>query len=116
MSRPNLSADLRQQVLERARAQCEYCRFPQRFALAPHVIDHIIAYKHGGATTLDNLALACPLCNQHKGSDIASLDPLTGQLTALFHPRRDVWREHFTLTGNRLTPLTASGRVTAALL
>jgi 5-methylcytosine-specific restriction endonuclease McrA len=28
---------------------------------ALHTIDHIIAEKHGGATTADNLALACTL-------------------------------------------------------
>jgi hypothetical protein len=68
-----------------------------------------VAEKHGGKTDADNLALACVLCNQHKGSDLSSIDPLTGALVPLFNPRRDRW-------GNRIEPLTPVGRVTARLL
>jgi len=31
---------------------------------------------------IDNLALCCTVCNRFKGSDIASVDPDTGQVTA----------------------------------
>lgn len=79
-------------------------------------MDHIIAQKHGGDTILDNLALCCRLCNQHKGSDIASLDPADGALTPLFHPRREIWRDHFLLRGGIIIPRTSVGRVTARLL
>jgi hypothetical protein len=41
-----------------------------------------------------------------KGSDIASLDPLTGELVPLFNPRRDSWPDHFRLDGPILEPLT----------
>jgi 5-methylcytosine-specific restriction endonuclease McrA len=60
-------------------------------------MEHVIAEKHGGTTTADNLALACPYCNRAKGSDLGSLDPETGQLTPFFNPRIDVWQEHFLL-------------------
>jgi HNH endonuclease len=41
----------------------------------PHEADHVIAEKHGGATSADNLAWACFYCNRFKGSDLASVDP-----------------------------------------
>lgn len=76
----------------------------------------IISQKHGGPTKPDNLALSCALCNKHKGSDLASLDPDTGNIVALYHPRRDQWVEHFQLSNHRFIPLTATGRVTIRLL
>lgn len=78
MSRTYISATLRRTVSDRAQNCCEYCLIPEMLALASHQVDHIIAEKHGGATTTENLALSCPLCNQAKGSDIASIDPDTG--------------------------------------
>ena len=35
------------------------------------------------------------VCNRRKGSDIASIDPETGQLTPLFHPRVDRWDDQY---------------------
>ena len=35
----------------------------------------LISEKHGGSTSLDNLALWSTTCNRRKGSDIGSLDP-----------------------------------------
>lgn len=34
----------------------------------------------------------------------------------LFHPRRDIWTEHFIWGGPRIKALTSIGRVTAELL
>jgi hypothetical protein len=82
----------------------------------PHEPDHIIALKHGGATSSANLAYACFDCNRAKGSDIASLDPATGALTALYDPRRQSWSEHFRFIGPIIEPRTATGRVTVMLL
>ena len=50
---------LRRFVRERARECCEYCLIPERFTLATHWIDHIVAEKHGGLTEDSNLALCC---------------------------------------------------------
>jgi hypothetical protein len=83
---------------------------------APHEIDHVIAFKHGGPTELDNLALSCALCNQHKGSDLTSIDPDTGQIVALFHPRQMEWTDHFQWEDAVLVPLSPTGRVTVQLL
>ena len=80
-----IDTDLRALVRSRARGRCEYCRISARFTLAEHEIDHVIAVKHGGETADHNLALCCTICNRFKGSDIASLDPESGQLTPLFN-------------------------------
>jgi hypothetical protein len=107
---------LRRLVRARAAECCEYCLVPERFTLATHWVDHIVAEKHGGQTEEANLALSCVLCNQRKGSDLTSIDPQTGQITPLFHPRRDQWFDHFRLVGARIEPLTPTGRVTVRLL
>lgn len=119
MSRTYIRVALRQQVIDRAKNCCEYCRISQNDIFFSFEVDHIIAEKHGGSTTASNLCLSCPDCNAFKGSDIASVDWSKDEsIVPLFHPRRDTWDEHFrldTLTG-KLLPLTAAGRVTAHLL
>jgi len=111
-----IPAPLRQQVHDRANGQCEYCLTPQTAALVSPEIDHIVARKHGGETEADNLALACTLCNKYKGSDLTSIDPDSGQITPLFHPRRQRWADHFRLENARIVSLTATGRATVNLL
>jgi hypothetical protein len=107
---------LRHQVIERAKGCCEYCLLHQDDNVFSHEIDHIVAEKHHGETVLDNLCLSCLDCNRHKGSDLTSIDLQTGAVVLLFHPRRDNWSEHFRLDGAKITPLTATGRVTVFLL
>lgn len=68
---------LRRQVQERAKGRCEYCLVHEADMYYPHEADHVIAEKHGGPTSLDNLAWACFYCNRFKGSDLASVDPTT---------------------------------------
>ncbi|MDX2096131.1 MAG: HNH endonuclease signature motif containing protein [Leptolyngbyaceae cyanobacterium bins.59] len=116
MSTTYISASLRRLVYDRANGACEYCFIPEIAAFASHEIDHIVAEKHGGLTQEDNLALSCTLCNKYKGTDLASIDPETGEITPLYHPRRDCWSEHFSLTGAVFIPLTPVGRVTVRLL
>lgn len=107
---------LRRLVRERANDRCEYCLFHERYAVKRHEIDHIYAEKHGGETLDSNLCLSCMDCNRYKGSDLASIDPQTGVIVALFHPRRDQWIEHFRYSEGYIEPLTAQGRVTVRLL
>lgn len=116
MAQKYVPVALRRLVRQRAAERCEYCLVPERFTLAAHWVDHVVAEKHGGRTEEGNLALSCALCNQHKGTDLASIDPETGQITPLFHPRRDRWADHFRLSGARFEALTATGRVTVRLL
>ncbi len=115
MSSSPIPNKLRTAVIERANGRCEYCHKPPVSFFA-HEVDHIIARKHGGKTVLENLAFACFECNRNKGSDIASLDPNSGELTPLFNPRTQNWHDHFQLSMGRIEPLTRSGRVTVFLL
>jgi hypothetical protein len=108
---------LEREVWRRAGDKCEYCRIPQSADIIPHQIDHVIAVKHGGETASDNLALACIVCNCHKGPNIAGLDPLNRTLTRLFHTRHDRWGEHFHLQRNgMIVGQSAVGRVTIHVL
>jgi HNH endonuclease len=116
MSKTYVPALLRRKVTERGQGCCEYCLRPELFSLSVHEIDHVIAEKHGGTTTEDNLAIACKLCNTLKGSDIASIDPQTDEVTALYNPRRDHWVEHFQLNKAEFTPLSDRARTTIRLL
>ncbi|MDY6785194.1 MAG: HNH endonuclease signature motif containing protein [Cyanobacteriota bacterium] len=109
-------ASLRRQVIKRAGGRCEYCRYPQSVALLAFEMEHIIAEKHGGQTSLENLALACPYCNRAKGTDLGSIDPETDRLTPFFNPRSQEWKDHFKLEESEIIPLTAEGRVTALIL
>lgn len=111
-----MEAALMRLVWQRAGRACEYCRMHQDHDEATFEVDHVIAKKHGGATTANNLALTCLFCNSHKGPNIAGLDPETGNLTALFHPRRHKWSRHFRWEGTALVGRTAVGRVTIAVL
>lgn len=62
-----------------------------------------------------NLAYACVLCNRHKGSDIASIDPLSGEAVRLFHPRLDGWADHFRFVDGTVEALSGPGRATVRL-
>jgi hypothetical protein len=110
-----VSASLRRLVYERANGGCEYCLIHDDDTYVPHEIDHIIATKHGGETTAENLCFCCFDCNRHKGSDLTSIDPETQRITPLFNPRLDRWRDHFRLAGSQIEGLTPTGRTTARL-
>lgn len=116
MSESYIPAAMRKKVRQRASDCCEYCRLAQADAFFPHEPDHIIAEKHGGETILENLALACLDCNRFKGTDIASRDPKTGRLVALFNPRTQSWSDHFEVSGGVVLPLSAVGRATERVL
>ncbi len=111
-----MDAALERLVRERAGGRCEYCRLPQAGSLVPFEIDHIIARKHRGRTVASNLAVSCVYCNSYKGSNISGLDPMTGRMTRLFHPRRHKWSHHFRYQGGVLLGRTAIGRTTVEVL
>ncbi len=116
MSKSYIASALRKQIYERAKYCCEYCFFPEVATLVSHEVDHIIAEKHGGLTQADNLALSCALCNKHKGSDLASIDPKTGDIAPLYNPRKDNWSKHFGFNEAEFFGITPIGRVTVKLL
>jgi hypothetical protein len=104
-------------VRQRAGNCCEYCRLAEAGRLARFHIDHIIAIKHEGADADDNLCLACPKCNAHKGDNVAALDPLTRDATKLYNPRQQEWDDHFSINPDAtLTGLTPEGRTTIQVL
>lgn len=111
-----IPTELRWLVRERASEACEYCRVREVFSFFVHEVDHIVARQHGGETVETNLALACIFCNKLKGTNLSSVDPANGEVARLFHPRRDVWHQHFVLRDEFIEPLTAEGRATARLL
>lgn len=107
----------RAEVAARAGHRCEYCHLPTRGQVATFPIDHITPRHAGGTTAFDNLALTCPHCNAHKWTAVQEPDPDTGQPVRLFHPRRDVWGDHFEWTGGgALSGRTPVGRATLAAL
>ena len=80
MSRTHIPKALREQVSAQARQRCGYCLTAEAIVGTPMEIDHIIPRALAGPTNEDNLWLACSLCNDHKGDQIAATDPLTGEL------------------------------------
>jgi hypothetical protein len=107
---------LRRLVIVRAENRCEYCRLAQEGQAATFHIDHIVPRCDGGLTAQGNLALACVGCSLRKGARRAAEDPATSKVVGLFHPRRDVWSQHFRWRGLRLVGLSAKGRTTIAAL
>ena len=112
-----MDASVRLLVRHRARDRCEYCHLPQAATcfLSFHV-EHIEAQQHVVDDSPENLALACPDCNRHKGPNLVTLDQLTRVLVRLFHPRRDSWNAHFEYRGAILAGLTPVGHATVRLL
>jgi hypothetical protein len=103
-------------VRERARNRCEYCLLPQEYCELTHHIEHIIAKQHGGSDDVDNLALACHRCNFRKGPNVSGIDPESGQIVSLFHPRHEDWHSHFRVQGAYIEGITPTGRATTRVL
>jgi hypothetical protein len=112
----SVPAALRRRVIERAKNRCEYCGLAQAGQEAAFHVDHIHPVNNCGPTTFANLALACVGCSLRKGARRSGVDPKTGRNSPLFHPRRDLWTEHFRWNGARLLGLTPTGRATIAML
>jgi 5-methylcytosine-specific restriction endonuclease McrA len=108
---------LAREVRERAGDVCEYCSLPQDSQEATFHVDHIVPRSRGGATTLDNLALACVTCSLRKAARQRVRDPRTGRLVPLYNPRTDKWTTHFDFTARwRLAGRTPIGRATIKAL
>ncbi|MGB3533914.1 MAG: HNH endonuclease signature motif containing protein [Microcoleaceae cyanobacterium] len=82
-------------VAARAKHQCEYCYAPEVIFNLAFEVEHIIPLAKGGANDLQNLALACRICNLRKSDFIDSIDTVTQEQVRLFNPRLDTWQEHF---------------------
>ncbi len=113
-----ISARLRRQVLVRDRGTCAYCRCTEGLMGITFEIDHIIPESAGGAAKLDNLCLACPVCNRAKAARLVAIDHDTGQEVPFFHPLTDNWIEHFVWIDNGavIVGKTPTGRATIEAL
>jgi len=118
MPERHVTAQQKQAVVERAQGCCEYCRSQARFAIQPFSVEHIKPRSQGGKTTLDNLALACQGCNNHKYTKTEGRDPVSGDIVPLYHPRQQQWHDHFTWNNDftLIIGLTPTGRATVEAL
>jgi hypothetical protein len=109
---------LRAQVREIDNGLCAYCHTPEALTVTTFEVDHIVPVSQGGETSLDNLCLSCPSCNRHKGARQAVSDSQTGKSVPLYHPRHQVWSEHFVWSddGTRLEGSTSVGCATIEAL
>lgn len=108
----------RQTVLERASHRCEYCQSQMRYATQRFSIEHIQPKAKGGTDDLENLALSCQGCNNHKFTRTEARDAVTGLLAPLYHPREHGWLEHFAWSDDfaLVIGLTPTGRATVDAL
>lgn len=111
-----VSKTTRLEVAKRAGHHCEYCRLHEDDLFLSFEIDHIVALKHGGTDDLQNLAYACPHCNQHKGSDLVTLLDDSPEYVPLFNPRIQLWEDHFSVLEGEIIPQSNIGRATVKLL
>ncbi len=118
MTAKPVSSQLRRIITERARGCCEYCQSQKIFATQSLSIEHIIPTSKNGTTTDDNLALACQGCNNFKYTKIQDVDPITLEVTNLYHPRQQKWENHFTWDEDysKIIGLTSTGRATVEAL
>ena len=111
--------DVRLVVQARARDACEYCLMPTNSLFhVDHVIptgfvesahlDPLVPRPEGVPEFdhLDNFAWSCPFCNVFKGRQLTAR--VGRQRIPLFHPRRQIWAEHFVLAEQHLLILGTS--------
>jgi hypothetical protein len=118
MSKRTIPAAMRRSLVAEARGRCAYCRTPTAISGARLVVDHIVPEALGGPTELENLCLACHCCNEFKGVQVSSQDPVSRRVVALFHPRRHRWSDHFRWSpdGSQVLGISRIGRATIVAL
>lgn len=107
---------VRRVVARRADYRCEYCLVREFDSFLPFQIDHIASQKHGGGSELENLAYACPHCNQHKGTDLATFLDDYNDIVPLFNPRLQNWGDHFEIDEGIISSKTKIGLATIKTL
>jgi len=118
MRKRRVSPRLRQRMAEQADYRCGYCLTSQKITGARMEIDPIIPESAGGATTEENLWLACSSCNEFKGAQTHAQDAVTGRRVRRFNPRKQRWQVHFAWSadGTEIMGLTVCGRATVIAL
>jgi hypothetical protein len=113
-----MAVSLRKIVAERADYCCEYCFSQERFSPDPFSLEHILPRSKGGEDTKSNLAFACQGCNNRKYTRTSAVDPASGVIVPIYHPRNHRWVDHFAW-GNeyiQIIGLSPVGRATIAAL
>lgn len=118
MPEERVTAEQRRVVIIRAKRCCEYCHSQMDFATQSFSVEHIAPRHKGGKTILENLALSCQGCNNHKHVKVLGFDPVTEQAVPLFNPRQQLWQEHFAWNADYtiVIGLTSVGRATITVL
>ncbi|MBK9261223.1 MAG: HNH endonuclease [Polyangiaceae bacterium] len=113
-----LSTDLRARIDAADRRVCCYCRIAEANSGVPLSYDHIEPRARGGITSFENICLCCRPCNEFKCGITDAVDPLTHERVPLFHPRRQIWQDHFAWSPDTtmLEGRTPIGRATIAAL
>jgi HNH endonuclease len=98
--------------------RCEYCHAPQGVSGYRFHLEHIVPVTAGGSDVLSNRALACATCNLAKTDKVVGIDSRTGEETALYDPRTQVWEQHFRWSHDQQTIAgkTPTGRATISTL
>lgn len=106
------------QVARRAGHRCEYCHAPEAIFNFPFEVEHILPLAREGVDEEHNWALSCRSCNLHKFTHVDGIDPKSRRKTRLFHPRKDIWKRHFSVNeeNGQIEGLTAVGRATVIRL
>ncbi|MGG6264009.1 HNH endonuclease [Leptolyngbya sp. AN03gr2] len=108
-----ISAELREQVRQRANCACEFCGVSETDIGAKLTIDHFQPQSREGADTLNNLVYACVSCNQYK-QDYWATDESSPRL---WNPREETFSAHFIeLEDGQLFTLTETGEFTCKRL
>jgi len=113
-----ISDSLKARIEQEERQRCSYCLTSEANSGIPMTFDHIQPRSKGGATSFENVCLACRTCNEYKSDSTEAEDPLMGKVVLLFNPRTQQWSEHFTwsLDATKVEGLTAIGRATVIAL
>ncbi|MBV7334738.1 HNH endonuclease [Chloroflexi bacterium TSY] len=113
-----ISVELRERIRHIDKGICAYCHTSEENSGIPPAHDHIVPQSQHGQTEFNNLCHICRPCNEYKGDTTQALDPVSGEVVALFHPRRQIWLEHFEWSsdGTELISRTAIGRATIIAL
>lgn len=118
MSKRNVPAALQTLVRQDANNRCGYCLTQRKLIGRPMTMEHLVPVALGGATSRENLWLACRRCNEFRGARTHGIDPLTGLEVTLFNPRTQTWSAHFIWNddGTKIVGLTSVGRATVVTL
>jgi hypothetical protein len=113
-----ISVELQRQIRSHFENCCAYCRTAESLTVTTFEFEHIVPLSKGGATSFENLCLACPSCNRYKATRQTAIDPTTQAEVQLFHPQQQTWDDHFEWSeeATEITGLTPIGKATIVAL